>query len=1147
MSLLTKSELDQIWARNAKVPNAISPTVQELIAQRASTQSNRPAIIASEGECSYGQLMHLASNLANYLSQNLCPHHGKVLPIVMSKSKWMPIAMVGALLGGWGIAPLDIQTPTARLAEILDMLDPPCILITSDITIEVNTVVGVLRVDGLGLDDQSSEPWEPVENVPGQVAAVVFTSGSTGSPKGVMLGPGCISTAAVCGSQILGFTQSSRLFQFCSFSFDISLHEIFMNLVAGGCLCIPSETERLNDPNAAIKAMRANCICITPSVTMSVLAEDIASTQIKTIAFVGEAPTSRIIPLLDMGLSLLSWYGASECPVVALAPLIKESWVPSQLSSRYPGNCWVVHPENSDVLCGFGEVGEMLVESPMLTSGYLNAPQQTEAAFAVDPAWLTEGHGHVAGRRGRLYRTGDLVRNNKDGTLDYIGRKDTMVKIRGQRAELSEIEFRIWNYLFSGDLESPVRVLEVLVESVSSSEASDNVSICCFLLVDCQPSFRQKQIAKSICTPSINIHAPDISLRGIWSEIDRSLRMVVPSYMMPSLYFQLSAVPLTPSGKVDRRFLRSLAAQIPLPDLLLCRVLQQEGHSLPCDEAELALRRLWAKLLGVEETTIYTNMSILHCGGDSLLAILLSKALLKEFDLPTKVPELLHRETTIQYLATQLRQRSNGQKVYKTRVDIATVLKAWLARLRRLSISLPASPSSRIRGSQVFLTGATGYLGTHILGELLKSPLVRKVIVLVRAPTVDKAKQRVQQIAMTAGWWQSDSFSRIEVWEGNLAEPRLGLREERWAALSTIDTIIHNGAVVNYSASYDVLERANVSSTFYLLDAAQQSEQLRTFIFISGGIKQGLDQSDAEYLSSLDSSEGYSQSKYISEQLTLTAGKLFDEAVRSDSAHEGEPKYARESRTFVVIKPGYIIGDQLAGLSNTDDFIWRLVAGAVQMGSFPCDPHDYWLEIAEVTYIARHVAFRAQLGALNASSELITPPDCDVQGTKTRASVLFDNITRGLPVHLFWHAIQSQAQLSLKQLSWDLWIAQATVELERHKQAHPLWGIQLFLGPSIGDRIRPEEAIIRSRGASSASEEVEAAVRRCVEYLCNIHFIVLPCQKTFLNPSQACGAHLASGNNDCFTNYHEQKAEREREATRGERHFPRISRSKLTY
>lgn len=1166
MSSITASELSELWIRNAQVPGVISTAVQQLIAQRASIQSDHPAIVAWDGNYTYGELIRLASSLANCLSQHIGQHPGKILPIVMSKSKWMPIAMVGALLGGWGIAPLDIRTPAARLAEILDILDPPCILTISESATAIDTTIPIFAVDDLGLEYQLFSGVERlVENASTNIAAVVFTSGSTGSPKGVMLSPECISTSAVCGSQILQLGWGSRLFQFSSYSFDISLHETFMALVAGGCLCIPSETERLNNLAAAINAMQANCICTTPSIVMSALAEAIVSTPIKLIVLTGEALTSRISPLFDMDVSLFNWYGATECPIVSLAPLIKENSASSQIRSKHPGNCWVVQSDNPDILCGFGEVGELLVESPMLAMGYLNAPGQTETAFVVDPAWLTNGHGSVMGRRGKLYRTGDLVRSNRDWTFDYIGRKDTMVKIRGQRVDLSAIEFRIWNYLQSGAMESPVQVREVLVESIISNQNTQNANISCFLYLECQLELQpqhlpKKHLAKSTNLSSIYLYAPDTLLQSLQAEIDRSLRAVLPDYMIPSLYFQLSEVPFTPSGKIDRKLLRSLASQISSDDLMACRTFPQEGYVLPHNDTEVALQRLWAETLGLDAAVVHTNISFLQYGGDSLSAIALSKALRTEFSLSIQVPQLLRRETTIQHLATLVESHKNGQIVDESQMDISTSLGAWVTRLGSTSINLPSADSLGSRGSQVLLTGATGYLGTHILGELFNNHQVKKIIIIVRAANIDIARERVRKVAVTAGWWNESAFSRIEVWLGDLAEPRLGLQEENWAKLSNIDTIIHNGAVVNYSASYDVLERANVVSTFHLLEAALQSQHLRTFIFISGGIKQGLHQSDEEYLRTLNESEGYSQAKYVSEQLTLAAGRLYNEVVHTSSEYEDEREPANTGRTFMVIKPGYIIGDQVIGLSNTDDYIWRLVAGAVRMGCFPSDPPDYWLDMAEVTYVAKYVARQAQLEILNGSSEPITPPRSIHSGCSSPSSeddrengtrnptVVFHDMSRGLPVSEFWNAIQSQAQISLKQMDWDSWIGQANADVDRDKEAHPLWAIQLHLGPALGDRITAEEVKIRSAEEFDTSGEIEAAVRRSVEYLCSIQFIVLPFKEVSLDSSPGNWSYPSNSDTDSSADDDEHLAQRRVIGGAPGKHYHTIiSRSKLRY
>lgn len=164
------------------------------------------------------------------------------------------------------------------------------------------------------------------------------------------------------------------------------------------------------------------------------------------------------------------------------------------------------------------------------------------------------------------------------------------------------------------------------------------------------------------------------------------------------------------------------------------------------------------------------------------------------------------------------------------------------------------------------------------------------------------------------------------------------------------------------------------------------------------------------------------------------------------------------------------------------------------------------------------------------------------------STVIFDDLSRGLPVHQFWHSIQSRAQISLRQIDWDLWINQVHVDLERDKEAHPLWSIQQHLGPSLGSRIPAEGIKGRSIETSGTLDEVEAAVRRCVEYLCNIQFIVLPFKEVSLDSLYVNAIHLDNGSSDSLTYDDEHLAKRRAVGSiQGERHHSTISRSKLTY
>ncbi|OAA52947.1 AMP-dependent synthetase/ligase [Cordyceps fumosorosea ARSEF 2679] len=1098
MPTLTDAELDELWTQNATPPVAVSTPIQELIAQRADVQRDMPCVVSWDGSYNYEQLVQRASNLADHLDRKVCRKHGQVLPILMYKSSWMPVAMMGALMGGWGTVPLDANLSAAKLAEILERLKPPCILTLSDIEISVNVEIPRLVVDRLGLLDWPSKPRPRTAKSTTNITAVVFTSASTGASKAVTLDSQCVSTAAVYGSQILQLASSSRVFQFSSYSFDISLHEMFMTLVAGGCLCIPSEAERLNNPIAAMNAMGANFICTTPSVMMSVFADAIPSSSIATIVLTGEPLASRITPLFDTPARLFSWYGASECPVVSLGPLRRETWAPSQIGSRRPGNCWVQSTDDPTILCRFGEVGELLVESAMLTSGYLGMERRTEEAFSVDPAWLCRGSGRVAGRRGRLYRTGDLVRNNRDGTLDFVGRRDSVVKICGQRVDTHLVEQSVWDVLRETHTASEVGAVDLVVEAI---DVKGDLSVACFAVVGDGVVSKNEHapLLKGLVKPDappVEIREPSPPLQRIQSEVDAALREKLPAHMVPTLYLQLSRMPFTVNGKIDRQRLRALSSEIAAERLSAFRAIvgRAVDAAAPQNKSEVAVQRLWQSLLGIEVGKLAVTSSFLECGGNSLLAMKLAKALVKEFGVSVAVPRLLRREATIRFIAELMQRPLSDRHHTMHRIDTASVLETWIGKLKTCVPTGCVDRSGRHGGRRVLLTGATGYLGTHILKELLGNDSVTNILIIARDPDTAAAKLRLREVARTAGWWQDDAFDRITVWAGDLAKPGLGLDEHQWRQVSQVDAVIHNGAVVNYSAEYDILEAVNVQSTFQLLEVALHSPSIQSFVYVSGGPKKLANHSEAQFLRLLDDAEGYSQSKYVAEQLTLAAGRLQLQSVENHTSRFPAFDMGEQGCSFSVVKPGYIIGDQTSGISNTDDFIWKLVAGASRMGSYPSDPADSWLDVAEVDYVARRVVLRANPPERTSCPGRVNGVGADrAHSSEARSGPTHEDIDRGLTVERFWHAVQAQTGQSLEPRERSLWLAQAHAKIEDDDDGHPLSSIMPYLGTSLGSCSDGEgKAGVQTHVSPlDGPGEVDAAVRRSVQYLCGIGFISL--------------------------------------------------------
>jgi fusarinine C synthase len=600
----------QIWTWNHEVPPTIERCMHEIIRDRVRVDADRVAVKSWDGVFTYGQIDQLSDKLALHLRELGLPT-GSIVPLCFEKSKWTLVAVLAVMKAGGCFALTDPSQPEARLQTIVEQTDA-LIFITSQQQSELGARIApqsqVVVVSESAFTSITTAQLS--ERLPDVAASspmyVIFTSGSTGKPKGVMISHANYTSGAVPRADAVGYRSHSRVFDFASYAFDVSIDCMLCTLANGGCLCIPTDEKRMNDLSGAIRDSKANMAHMTPSVARVLDADIIPSLEV--IGLGGEAVSAGDAATWGKTTSVVIAYGPSECTVgCTINNKVNKS---PNIGKGVGGLTWIVDPNNHDRLMPIGAVGELLIEGPVVGIGYLNEPEKTAQAFIEDPKWLISGGGSCSGRHGRLYKTGDLVKYdaNGSGSIAFVGRKDQQVKLRGQRVELAEVEHHLRSRFPAG--------VTVVAEVIKPGDGDP--TLVAFLVETSRDGDTSSSGGETV-SPS-----PDLSAAILY--IEQNLGTEIPRYMVPSAFIALVEMPSLVSGKIDRKRLREIGASMTREQIARMRTAVEKRR--PQTEMERLLQGLWMKVLGATEIALEDSFFIL--GGDSLRAMRLVAAAREE-------------------------------------------------------------------------------------------------------------------------------------------------------------------------------------------------------------------------------------------------------------------------------------------------------------------------------------------------------------------------------------------------------------------------------------------------------------------------------------------------------------------------------------
>ncbi|MBV6701291.1 amino acid adenylation domain-containing protein [Kitasatospora aureofaciens] len=570
---------------------ATTTGVPGLIRARVLAEPTATALRTAHGTVSYGELWQRAERTADTLrAHGVRP--GDIVTVRLPSGPEAITAMLGVWLAGAAFLPVDIATPEERRAHLL------------------RHSRAVALIDSAGVSDlrgaaDGVEPWSLSSGDP---AYVIYTSGSTGTPKGVLVGHAALAGHVDAVIGLFGLTGADTVLQFASIGFDVAQEEIWPTLAAGGTLAFHGggvpDAEGLSD---TVRELGVTILQLPTAYWRMLCAElDGADRpsfgRVRTTVIGGENATAadaRAHHRTPLGhTTLVNGYGPTETVVTATALVIPpHGAVPATggLPIGGPVGARRLHVlDDHGRPAASGEPGELWIGGPLLAAGYLHDPRRTEERFRPDP--------FDGGRNARMYRTGDLVLRHPDGNLEFLGRVDNQVKIRGHRVELDEVDRHLLD-----------------VPGVTSAVA--------FTLDDGTGG----QLLAAAVTLAADGPGPEA--------VRERMRERVPGYLVPGRIAVLDRLPLTTSGKIDRRASASAAAALLATTAPAVDPAETAAPALPpLDETVQLLRGLLqAPWLGPDD-------DFLAHGGDSLMAMRVCSRM-RSRGLPMRPADLLAGRT----------------------------------------------------------------------------------------------------------------------------------------------------------------------------------------------------------------------------------------------------------------------------------------------------------------------------------------------------------------------------------------------------------------------------------------------------------------------------------------------------------------------
>ncbi|KAF5861734.1 hypothetical protein ETB97_012611 [Aspergillus alliaceus] len=846
-----------------------------LLARQFERFASSLAVKDDGSQFTYAQVHAKALNLAYQIQ---CQQIGAERPIGILSPRGINhiVSQIAVIYAGGTCVPLDVNQPDRHLVDLLKNIN-----ITLLLTDQGNSdrLKGYefqqIMVDHRSLPTQVCEKVKEgaIDRPQVQYRSHIFhTSGSTGRPKPVqVLASGIINYCL--NETFVPIQQGQRFGHLSNVTFDVSIMETLGSFLRGATVVVLDRDTVLN-PAQLAKCIRDDMIDVlwqTPALLAATInAYPQAYTTVDTLLTGGEVVTAQLArKILEHGppKRLLNLYGPTECTMfstfhsISIEDVERGSIPIGQPMDGY--NVIVVDEGLSALPCG--EVGELLIGGKGVAGGYFGELEKTSSTF-IELPHLWSG--------GRVYRTGDLGRWSLAGLLEFVGRRDNQVKIRGQRIELEAIE----SILVATGLVTAAAAVKI---AASSTSQRDSLLLACVVPI-----------------------SDDVTA----STITQTYVKLATHLMVPHLEI-VDRLPLTNTHKIDRETLVERYSQQIVPKMAL------NSHERLSPIQEILLD-VFGFHIGADDNFFLMGGSSLHAARlvtrvKDVLGVQLRIAMIYER------PTLRELNELIGSLRKGERWTENTAAFWGQDLDLGKDLQPMPGTIPDWTIESEG---------RVFLTGGTGFIGIFLLEELLLRPNVQRVACLVRATDELEAMKRIIA-AFERYALRPHHIEKLWAIPGDLSERHLGLSNERFMYFAEWTSVIfHLGARVNWIEPYEPHRQANVLGLLNMVRFANTKRPKAihhlssTSVYgpvgyVSGATYIAEDKTPKAYLEALKYDTGYSQSKSVAEVIAWNA--------------------IANGLAVTIHRPGFVLGHSQTGVGNSDDFFSRLIPSCVRLGQYP--------------------------------------------------------------------------------------------------------------------------------------------------------------------------------------------------------------------